>query len=438
MPRRCGTGKSRTARGFTLVEVLVVVASLGVILWMVGELLFPMRQAAERQRLQVEARQAARASLDYMAMQLRGMTDMNRVTLQPVQGPASFLTYVWKGDGSGTGNNPTCDPTSGLDAGCVQTSFNNVPANGHDVTLATPGTDILTVATAQSTSPNGPSTGLTWAGSANINQPSSFMFNLGCPDSAANLAQFKSLTGWNGSTSAPLMLVTSTGYWGFYQITNYQDGLNGDSCSATPPAWCFNTQIAASVPCIGVIAQPGAAGINAPGQSRTLAAPLALFPNVRFAAYRVCDGWLEQKNGIFDPVADADCPYLAPGAAFPPYVSKPNWSPLLPNLEDLQFAYVFFDGSIWNGYPGGTIPVGAGVPIAVGGATPPPYDSTLVIAVRITVTARSSMPVTVGGGKIQAPPPVAEDHDPGVTAPDTYYRSELTALTLLRNRLAGY
>ena len=436
MWRSCGTGRSVTTRGFTLVEVLVVVASLGMILWMVGELLFPMRQSAERQRLQVEARQTARASLDYMAMQLRGSNDMNHATGFLVQGPATFLTYVWKGDGSGTGTNPTCDGTPSQDPGCVQTSFNNVPDNGGNPTLATPGTDIITIATTGSGTQIGPSMALTWAGSVGSSQPSSWMFNLGCPDSAANLAQFKSLTGWNGTTSAPLMLVSSTGGWGLYQITDYQDGLNSTNCSATQ-AWCYDAAVVAQVPCIGVIANPST-GINAPGQARGLGMPLTLFPHVRFAAYRVCDGWLEQKNGIFDPIADANCPVIATGAAFPPYATKPNWSPLLPDVEDLQLAYVFIDGSVGNGYPGGTMATPAGVPIAVGWGLTPIVDSTQVIAIRITVTARSSMPVTVGGGKIQAPPPVAEDHDPGMTSTDTYFRSQLTALALLRNRLAGY
>jgi len=66
---------SRPGGGFTLVEVLVVVASLGMILWMVGSLFFPMQKAAERQRLQVEARQTARGATDYVAMLVRGATD---------------------------------------------------------------------------------------------------------------------------------------------------------------------------------------------------------------------------------------------------------------------------------------------------------------------------------------------------------------------------
>ncbi|HVN77136.1 MAG TPA: prepilin-type N-terminal cleavage/methylation domain-containing protein [Thermoanaerobaculaceae bacterium] len=438
MSRSCETGSRGACRGFTLVEVLVVLASLGVILWMVGQLLFPMRQAAERQRLQVEARQAARASLDYLAMELRGTNDMNHATPQLVQGPATFLTYVWKGNNSGTGNTPTCDGTGTMNLGCVQTSFNNVPGNGSNPTLATPGSDVISVAMAQSTTPTGPAKGLSWAGSVNTSTPSSWAFNLGCPDSAANLALFKTMTGWNGTISAPLMLVTSVGDWAFYQITDYQDGLNGTNCSATPPAWCFDATTAASIPCLGVIAQPGANGINAPGQTQALTRPLSLFVSVRFAAFRVCDGWLEQKDGLFDPTADANCPALAAGADFPPYVTKPNWTPLLPNVEDLQFSYLFFDGSIWNGRPGGTIPIGAGVPIAVGGATPPAYDWTEVIAIRVSVTGRSSQAMILGGGKIPAPPPVVEDHDPGVAQTDTYYRSQLSAVALLRNRLAGY
>src|SRR5512136_173881 len=107
------------ASGFTLMEVLVVLATLGMILWMAGQLLFPMRAAAERQRLQVEARQTARSATDYMGFIVRGATDMNDAA-KP-RNPAALLPYLWRGATTGTGNFPACPGSD-----CVQMSYNNV------------------------------------------------------------------------------------------------------------------------------------------------------------------------------------------------------------------------------------------------------------------------------------------------------------------------
>jgi type II secretory pathway pseudopilin PulG len=119
-------------------EVLVVLACLGMILWMAGQLLFPMRQAAERQRLQVEARQTARSAADFIAYSLRNATDMN-TTVQPLD-PAAILTYLWRGPNPGTGNSfPACPG----DAGCVQLSYNNVDQGA--TSFASDGTDIISL-----------------------------------------------------------------------------------------------------------------------------------------------------------------------------------------------------------------------------------------------------------------------------------------------------
>jgi hypothetical protein len=166
-----------------------------------------------------------------------------------------------------------------------------------------------------------------------------------------------------------------------------------------------------------------------------------LYPGVHYTAFRVCNGWLEQKDGIFDPATDTNCPALTDDAEFPAYTTKPQWSPLLPNVEDLQFAYIFADGTVWNG-PAGTLSAATsapgGVPVAVGSASPPQYDVLHVIGVRVTVTARSTTQVTVGGGKISTRRPVAEDHDPGAVVVDTYYRSLITSIAMLRNRASGF
>lgn len=422
---------SRPGGGFTLVEVLVVVASLGMILWMVGALFFPMRQAAERQRLQVEARQTARGATDYVAMLVRGATDMNDIT-NP-RNPAAILTFLYLGSPTGNPTDPvpTCDGSSG--APCVQLSYDNVT----DGTLATPGTDILTFGVPSAPLRLKPST---WPGTADNSSPTAWEFNQGCPDDAANKAMFDQVTG-RGSDPAhpgwsqPLMLFDKTGNWVFYQITDYKDSQNSTTCSSPPSAWCTDPQSGQVVPCLQVIANPGSSALNAPGGQRSYTDPVTLVVGLEYAALRVCDGWLEQKVGIFNPATDNNCPALAAGAAFPPYVTKTGWSPLLPNVEDLQFAYLFDAGTVGNG-PAGAMTTAAQVPI-MGGTPLDPWDVRRVIGIRVTVTARSSTSV-FGGGKVPMRQPPAEDHTPAAIAPDTYFRYQLSSTSLLRNRDAGF
>ncbi|HQT94436.1 MAG TPA: hypothetical protein PK435_07385 [Thermoanaerobaculaceae bacterium] len=421
---------SRPGGGFTLVEVLVVVASLGMILWMVGALFFPMQKAAERQRLQVEARQTARGATDYVAMLVRGATDMNDIT-NP-RNPAAILTFLVHGSVTGNSATPTCDgtPTSG----CIQLSYDNVT----DATLATPGTDILTFGVPSAPMRLKPSH---WPSAGNFAaSTNAWEFDQGCPSDAANMTAFKNATGYGSDPahptwSQPQMLFDKTGNWVFYQITDYKESPNSTNCSDPPSNWCKDPQSGQVVPCIQVVANPGNSALNAPGGQRSYVEPVTLIVGLQYASLRVCDGWLEQKVGIFNPATDDNCPGLAAGAAFPPYVIKAGWSPLLPNVEDLQFAYLFDAGTVGNG-PAGAMTTAAHVPI-MGGTPLDPWDIRRVIGIRVTVTARSSSPV-FGGGKALMRQPAAEDHDPGAISPDTYFRYQLSSTSLLRNRDAGF
>jgi type II secretory pathway pseudopilin PulG len=433
MSRSCD--KPRAA-GFTLMEILVVLATLGMILWITGQLLFPMRAAAERQRLQVEARQTARSAADYISYVVRGVTDMNETAIP--RNPAALLPYLYQGATTGAGSFPTCPGGS-----CVQLSYNNVA----DATLAAPGTDIITLTAAQVTYPALLDSAGAWPSPFNNASVQYWAFSVACAptaDDAANFQRFKDLTKdpANPTQSVPLLLVDATsGAWLTYRITSYRDGDNAQTCTNLNPS-CIVSGV--NVPCVQVNADPeNALNLNPPGGPRAFTNLPSLVVGSHFEALRVCNGWLEQKNSTFDPVADANCPALAAGADFPqqpPHDPSTGWSALLPNVEDFQVAYVFNNGETWNG-PGGTLSAAQGCTNGVPSfnaapATVNPYDARSVLGLRITITARSSTPVR-GEGKMAFRQPVAEDHDPTTATNDTYYRFQASVVTMLRNRTAG-
>jgi prepilin-type N-terminal cleavage/methylation domain-containing protein len=433
--------------GFTLMEVLVVVASLGMILWMAGELLFPMRQAAERQRLQVEARQAARSAADYAAYVVRGATDLNDKGTP--RNPGAILPYLWKGANASTAgvNFPTCPG----DGGCVELSYNNVDqaATG----FASNGTDILTLAVAQVTSPVWVRAAATWPSPFTDASFQFWGFDQGCApggpsantatNDAANLAAFHSLTEESpGSATSHPMVVwdPANGAWLVYQITNYRDGDNATTCTA-PGCVVGSTNIS----CIKVAASPqNSNSLNPPGGAEQLANQPDLVVGSHFATLRVCNGWLEQKSSIFNPDTDNTCtPPAAGTVGYAPYVTKPGWSPLLPNVEDFQVAYVYMDGQVWN-RAGATLSAAQGcadgVPsLDASAVNPTGLNARRVIGLRLTVTGRSSIPIgPTATGKIAAPPPAAEDHDTSALAPDTFYHYQVSTTVMLRNRTAGF
>lgn len=431
-------------------ELLVVVACLGIIFYISGQLLFPMRTAAERQRLQVEARQTARAAADYLSYALRGASDGSHAP-----GDVAIMSWVVAGEPVGT-DTPACPGGEG----CRQLSYNNVDRSA-DGNLADDGTDIITVAQYDEAVLMH---GVAWAGN-NSASTAFWFFEQGCGiyDPAVGLPSpdgddenkdlFERLTGRGSNSGQPnsskLMLAfDEAGDWTFYQITDYLDGNNGNSCSGAD-ASCLDPGLK---PCLGVVSNPGASSLNAPGRSRVLAGKPFLTTGVRFVTFRICNGWLQQKNGFLDPATDANCPAVGDG-------NTPGWVSMLPHVEDLQVAYIFRNGEVRNtanldlatATPSGGCDTTGGVPCqgyhAQAGNPSAPYDASQVIGVRVSVVGRSATdlagrgpthPDVVAGqaGRVMANQQrrEVEDHVPSDTTLDSVRRHVVSANLLIRNR----
>ncbi|HPS78938.1 MAG TPA: type II secretion system protein, partial [Thermoanaerobaculaceae bacterium] len=290
----------RGAAGFSLIEMLVVVACLGMIFWISAQLLFPMRTAAERQRLQVEARQTARSAADYMTYILRGATDGLPPPRTPGSAPLSPLALViWvldKDAGSGA-DNGGCPGTD-----CVQLSYNNVTAAGQ---LGDPGTDIITVG--QFEEPVISRAAL-WPGYAS-GADAYWFFEMGCGayeppdlpggDDTDNFDRFEDVTGAGSVVgpggqqwSKPLIVYDDASNWSFYQIVDYHEAQNDKTCTNPDATRCLLS--GDRRPCLWVNASPGPSAISSPGGHRTINEPVYMSTAVRFLSFRVCNGWLQQ------------------------------------------------------------------------------------------------------------------------------------------------
>jgi hypothetical protein len=208
------------------------------------------------------------------------------------------------------------------------------------------------------------------------------------------------------------VLVDANGALALYQITNYLENSNRNPnsgcCSSSPPC---------GQPCIHVNHNPGLSDdINPPGGQPNLVQPITMNIGVRFRTFRVRDGWLEQKEGLFDPNTDN------PGNAF---------FRVLPDVDDLQVAWVYPDGSVWNTttqqLPNATYP--NSVPTQGAGTL---YDVHNVIGLRVSITARSSGEV-YWETESRFVRPASEDHAAPVLG-DRFYHHRITDLVMIRNR----
>jgi hypothetical protein len=130
---------------------------------------------------------------------------------------------------------------------------------------------------------------------------------------------------------------------------------------------------------------------------------------VRYICFRVKNNQLQQRWGLFDP--------SSPDTGF---------VPLLDNVEDMQIAYIYDNGTVVNN----------AVPPQVGpNGTPTATDVTHVVGIRLTVTARSDrLPVTLTH-RNRFGRPAAEDHPAGDL--DDRYHYRLTTTLMVRNRTLG-
>ncbi len=426
-------------RGFTLIEALVSILILSVVMIVALTLLVSMRSFAAKQQAFTAPRQTARAGIDYLSFFLAGATDLN----VEAGNPNALVMWLTYGD-----NN-----TSG--AGVRQTSYNNLTAAQAASGLGDEGTDIITLSI--------PTTPVRipivkWTGSAVASKTMEINFTAGCPDDARNLALFKQVTGATQvgpkEMSGILTVQDSVGRWRYMQITDYNWSKCSEAAGTDPTNEVIHIQIT-----------PGNSDqLNPPGGWREdLVEPFTINAGIDFTSFRVRNRNLEQKTsgvdpaGVYSPgVFNPNCDRTVPAGGCPSI----GFTPVVENVEDLQIAYVYRDGTIWNSATAGFV---LGTPGQIpeqartGAGAPGARDITNVRALRISVIARSN-PLDIGVRQASAAPPATpvpgeirreglyrrpalEDHAMGpldTVANGVFDRYRLTTTLVLRNRMLGF
>jgi hypothetical protein len=414
---------------------MVSLLLLVIVLTVAMSMLFQMRAFAERQQFYMLPRQTARRAADYLSYYVAGATDLNDRT-SPRTSPNALVMYY----------------NLGLPGAPIQASYDNLDGSeaGNAITVANVstkfgdlGTDVVTLIAA--TNPAKYRAAPTFGG---LGTAKDFYFNFrgDCATDAANLAAFKTATGYDGTTqSALLTLVDRNGDWIYFQIPSA--GYVGSDCSDVTTY--RNIHVQADTQSSSLPAPPnGTAG---------LADPVWLVTGIQVISFRVLTDpvdnvpKLQQKLGLFDPATDN------PGTAF---------VNVMENVEDLQITYVYATepvggaGTFWNtatndlrttGAAGG-VPPQAG-PSALGG----PTDITNVIGIRFSVTARSPR-LSLGAQQLTNVNtseslattttlhfrPASENHPvpmnplaPTQPAYDLFDHYRATAMLMLRNRTLG-
>lgn len=408
---------NKKQKGFTLVEVTVSLMILVIVLTLSMALLFSMQGFARRQRQFAEPRQTARRALDYISGYLRAATDGNYAG----GNPNAIVVWFTK------------------DKQLYRATYNNYdPATDQFANLAEPGTDIITIGRSEG---GGSIVIAKWPGHHSAAATGWIHFREGCPDrdpignDQRNMLKFMQLTGCYGSPncqtgnfpcnacqSKVLTVVDEYGNWTYMQITSYQQS----NCSSTGGSYNFDEIHIVMNPGQSEYNNPGQKDINCPTASSSGIPPNAckIGKNVSYLAFRVMRDQngvpqLQQKDGIFDPTVDN------PGN---------NFVPLLDNIEDLQIAYIYNDGTIWNDSVNHRLLTTGNVPTQDVNVSLP-TDINNVVGLRVSVTAIANTPVPI----TERPKffrPESEDR-PASNVFDRFYRYRLTNTVMIRNRNLG-
>lgn len=414
----------RARRGFTLVEAIASVFILSIVMAVALSLMVSMRSFAAKQQTFTAPRQISRRAVDYLSFFVAGATDLNREGVSP---NALVMTFGYGNAGAAT---------------AYASSFNNL--SGANVTdeFGDAGTDVISfaipanpvrVAVARWDDPNNPASNKLYAN-----------FVAGCPDDAENLRLFKLQTGMQnvaGTDVMPVLTIQdSQGRWRYLRITRYE------------PSVCANSANKAALDqVIPVEYVPGSSDqLLAPGGFRTDFEPLppySINAGIEYTSFRVLNRTLEQKTtgfdsagrfspGFFDPRCDGKNK-VAPGGC--PTI---GFTPIVENVEDLQVAYVYRDGSVVNN----VLPTQVQFPVALP-PSPAVGDVVGVNALRISIVGRSN-PLDIGARNLSAwdgstlyRRPAVEDHAAGpndTVATGVFDRYRLTTTLVLRNRMLGF
>lgn len=424
-------------RGFTLIEALVSVLILSVVMIVALTLLVSMRSFAAKQQAFTAPRQTSRAAIDYLSFFVAGATDLN------VEAGNANALVMW-----------TTFGTNATSAATVrQASFNNLTAAQESAGFGDAGTDIISLSI-----PTNPIRVpvMTWTGNAADQNTAILDFSAGCGvavnDDAGNLALFKEATGatnvGGNDVSGLLTVQDSAGRWRYLRITRYVASNCAAMTGANPTRQVLSIEFTA-----GNVNQ-----VNPPGGWRgDLVEPYTINAGIDYTSFRVRNRNLEQKTsgydtlGVFSPgIFNPDCDGNVRGAGCPDI----GFTPVVENVEDLQVAYVFRDGSVWNtgsqvlstldpaGAPS-NIPEQAATVTGAAGVR----DVTNVRALRVSVIARSN-PLDIGARGLSASVAsgryrrrALEDHTegpPDSVANGVFDRYRLTTAMVLRNRMLGF
>ena len=439
-------------RGFTLIEALVSVLILTVVMVVALTLLVSMRSFASKQQAFTAPRQTARAAVDYVSFFLAGATDLNVEMANP-NALVMWTTF---------GNDVTAPAT------VRQASYNNLTAAQAAAGFGDEGTDIISFSIA--TNPiRIPIVATTWTGNTTGGNTAILNFSAGCAPQRPGPATSPSSSRLTGAPLPPdpevsglLTVQDEAGRWRYLRITRYVSSDCTAMTGAEPDREVITIEFT-----------PGTADqINPPGGWRgDFLGDLTLNAGIEYTAFRVRNGNLEQKTSGFDAanvyspgIFNPNCDVGAPAGGCPSI----GFTPVVENVEDLQVAYVFRDGTVWNTADPGTRHERArpaprsNIPDAGPRPTPcaPPgdLDVTNVRALRVSVIARSN-PLDIGARQLSEsrPPatpvpgsvrregiyrrPALEDHAMGpldTVANGVFDRYRLTTTLVLRNRMLGF